>query len=139
MKKQFLILAGSALILASCGGNDASKENDQKRQMDSIANANAAMQEQINKAKNDSTINALAKAKADSIEAATKAAEKTPTHKGGGKTKPPAATPAPTAPAPVKTAQDNKFDSRTPGGNKEKPQMTQDQQKAQDDKFNRRK
>lgn len=102
MKKQFLILAGSALLLASCG-NDANKENEQQKQMDSIANANAAMQEQINKAKNDSTINALAKIKADSIEKANADAEKakSTTHKGG-KTKAPAPVPVHTvAPAPT--------------------------------------
>ena len=81
--------------------------------MDSIAKANAALQDQINQKKNDSTINAMAAAKADSIEkanAANKAPEpgktkttKTTTHTTTTtKETTPPVTPAPTpAPSPV--------------------------------------
>jgi hypothetical protein len=66
MKKQILMLAGAALIFASCGSNN-NAANDQAK-IDSISKANAEMQDVMNKQKNDSTINAMAKAKADSME-----------------------------------------------------------------------
>ncbi len=139
MKKQILLLAGSALILASCGSNNNNQANEQAK-IDSITKANAALQDQMNKAKNDSTINAMAKIKADSIELANKAAAKPEAsakhHEHKAKEPVAAPTPAP-PPPPVKTAQDNKFDSRQPG-NQSKPTLTPEQQKAQEDKFNRR-
>lgn len=102
MKKQFLLLAGSALILASCGSNNT--QNNQQAQIDSIAKVNAAMQDAINKQKNDSTINAMAKAKADSIDMAKEMArgkgmKHEPAHKAGHKSEPTtAATPTPPPP-----------------------------------------
>ncbi len=69
MKKQFLILAGSALILASCGSNENTDSANQQAQIDSIAAANAALQDEINKKRNDSAINAIATEKAAAIQA----------------------------------------------------------------------
>ncbi len=97
MKKQFLILAGSALILASCGSNENTDSANQQAQIDSIAAANAALQDEINKKRNDSAINATATAMADSIRAAEEAAAAASAKKGGTKKK---ATPPPAAPAP---------------------------------------
>ena len=125
------------MVLASCGSNNNSDQNTQA-QMDSISKANAAMQDELNRKKNDSTINAMAAAKADSIEKAShKEAAHEPAHSGhkGGKATPPPASPAPT---PTPTAQDNKFNNRQPGGDQSGNKLTPDQQKAQDDKFNRR-
>jgi len=66
MKKQFLFLAGSAIILASCGSNN----NDQppaptQAQIDSAMNAKLAEHDAANAAKNDSTLKAIEKEKAD--------------------------------------------------------------------------
>ena len=66
------------MILASCGSNTNSNQNTQAA-MDSISKANAALQDEINKKKNDSTINAIATAKADSIE---KESHRGTTHEG---------------------------------------------------------
>src|SRR5580704_10246059 len=81
MKKQLLLLAGSALILASCGSNNTNQ--NQQAQIDSMAKVNAAMQDATHKAKNDSTINAMAKAKADSMEMADKSKHHEGGHKSG--------------------------------------------------------
>ncbi len=66
MKKQFLLLAGSAILLASCGGNQPKNEGQTKEQIDSAVNAQVAAKEAAMKAQNDSMIAAQAKAKADS-------------------------------------------------------------------------
>jgi hypothetical protein len=103
MKKQLLMLAGSALILASCGSNNNQAQSDQAK-LDSISKANAAMQDQLNQKKNDSAINAMAAAKADSIEKATHhesgGSEHKTTHKGGHEGNQPPVTQAP-APTPA--------------------------------------
>lgn len=100
MKKQFLILAGSALILASCGSNENTENNNQQAQIDSIAAANAALQDELNKKANDSAINAIANAKADSIAAAEAAAAAAKTSGKGAAKKKPATTPTPPPPPP---------------------------------------
>jgi len=61
------------MILASCGSENT-ENNNQQAQIDSVAAANAALQDELNKKKNDSAINAIATAKADSITAAEAAA-----------------------------------------------------------------
>jgi|GEM_PF-4931143 len=130
MKKQILLLAGSALILASCGSNNnANQQAADQAKIDSITKANAALQEAANKQKNDSTINAMAKAKADSMEAAKHepaAKHATASHK---KTEV-------ASPAPVQTAQDTKFQNRQQGN--ANPTISPAEQQAQDDKFKRR-
>jgi len=144
MKKHILLLAGSAMILASCGSNNNENQQNEQAKMDSIAKANAALQDEINKKRNDSTINAMAAAKADSMAAATKAEE---TKKSGTKKTTTKTTttsvkvephPVP-ATAPVKSAQDAKFDRRNMQNDNATPKLTPEQQKQQDDKFNRRK
>ena len=148
MKKQFLFLAGAAIILASCGSGENKEADAAKEQakMDSVVKARDAE----NAAKNDSALKAaenlkaMEKMKADSIaaaEAKAKEEAEAKSHKGGGHktTKAPAQTPKPTpavAP-PVKSAQDQKFDNRAQPTSA-KPTQTAEQQKAQDDKFNRR-
>ena len=72
MKKRILLLAGCALILASCSSDDNNNILRQQAQIDSVTKVNLTKQEVINQRKNDSTINAIAVAKADSI---TKAEE----------------------------------------------------------------
>jgi len=74
MKKQLLLFAGSILILASCSTDNT--PNIQQAQIDSIARAKATLQDVLNKQKNDSIINAIAKAKADSIETINTSAAK---------------------------------------------------------------
>ncbi len=66
MKKQLLLLIGCLLIVASCGSSNNNEQTEQAK-IDSVAKANAALQDIINQKKNDSTINAMAAAKADSI------------------------------------------------------------------------
>ena len=139
MKKQFLVLAGSALILASCGSNENTENNNQQAQIDSIAAANAALQDELNKKANDSAINAMATAKADSIAAAEAAAAAAKTSsKGTAKKKTTAAPPPPPPPPPTKSAQDEKFDRRSGNTDLQQSKPNTEQQKAQDDKFNRR-
>lgn len=148
MKKQFLFLAGAAIILASCGSGENKEADAAKEQakMDSVVKARDAE----NAAKNDSALKAaenlkaIEKMKADSIaaaEAKAKEEAEAKSHKGGGHktTKAPAPTPKPTpavAP-PVKSAQEQKFDSRTIQKG-DKPKLTPEQEKAQEDKFNKR-
>src|SRR3954466_12515112 len=104
MKKQFLVLAGSAVIMASCGSNNNNPAQTQA-QIDSAVNAKMAQHDAENQAKNDSTLKAMEKEKA---EAMSKEHHEGGTKKhAGGKTK--EETPAPATPAPpVKTSQDNK-------------------------------
>lgn len=74
MKKQFLLLGGVILTLASCQSeNPAATGGFTQEQVDSIVNARIAEKTMELQASNDSIINALALIKADSIIAAAKA------------------------------------------------------------------
>ena len=120
MKKQILLLAGSALILASCGSNNNNQQNEQAK-MDSIANANKALQDQINQKKNDSTINAMASAKADSIEkadAASKEKEHAGTKTTHTKTTTTTTTKETTPPPPPHNPKDDRFNTNPNGTQK---------------------
>ena len=64
MKKQFLFLAGCAVILASCGSNNTNAGQTQA-QIDSSVNAKMAQHDADNAAKNDSTLKAIEKEKAE--------------------------------------------------------------------------
>jgi len=79
MKKQSLLLFGGALLaLASCQSeNTTSTGGFSQEQVDSIVNARIAEKMTALQASNDSTINALAIIKADSIIAASKGATAT--------------------------------------------------------------
>jgi hypothetical protein len=133
MKKQFLFLAGCAVLFASCGSNN--NQGESKAQIDSSINATVSAHDAANAAKNDSTLKAIEKEKAEAVRRE---------HEHGGKKEEAnnnnAAAPAPAATvAPTKTAQDAKFDSRQPGNQATQgSKLTPDQQQAQDDKFNRR-
>jgi len=138
MKKQILLLAAcSVFVLASCGSNSA---NSSQAQIDSTVNVKVGQQEAAMAGKNDSTINALAKAKADSMEIEKKKEVGERRHEGhannnynnnnGG-----GAAPAQT---PTMSAQDAKFQNRQ-GTNGTTPTQTPAQQQAQDNKFNSRK
>lgn len=100
MKKQFLFLAASALILASCGENKPAESGGlTPAQADSIANAKIAQHDAEMAAKNDSTLKAV---EAEKAAAEAKAREAGHAHAGGGSkkhTEKPAPAPAP-APAP---------------------------------------
>jgi hypothetical protein len=156
MKKQFLLLAGSALILASCGSNNENKGQTQA-QVDSAVNAKLAEHDAANAAKNDSTLKAI---EAEKAAAAAKETKTTTTTKnnGKGKTKtttkttvvepvtpapppPPAnakakttvvepVTPAP--PPPPANAKDGRFNSSDNGGAKK---ADESKTKAKGDRF----
>ncbi len=66
MKKQFLFLAGCAVILASCGSNNNNAAQTQA-QIDSTVNATMAQHDAANASKNDSTLKAIEKEKAEAI------------------------------------------------------------------------
>jgi hypothetical protein len=93
MKKQFLLLAGTAIILASCGGNKTEPAGQSQAQIDSAINATVAAHDAAVAAKNDSTLKAI---EAEKAAAEAKANEG---HHSGGTKKHEAASPAPT-PAP---------------------------------------
>ncbi|MBA3829823.1 MAG: hypothetical protein H0X33_12860 [Taibaiella sp.] len=71
MKKQSLLFVAGMIALASCnsGGN---QNTTTQAQVDSMANVKAMELQTQMQAKNDSIVNALAKAKADSMELATR-------------------------------------------------------------------
>lgn len=83
MKKQFLFLAGTAIILASCASNNENPAQTQA-QIDSAVNAKMAEHDAENAAKNDSTLRAMEKEKA---EAEARAQEAEAAAAKGGKTK----------------------------------------------------
>ncbi len=108
MKKQFLMLAGAAMILASCGGETKTEDQGQTQaQIDSAVNAQVAEREAEMARKNDSTLKAMEAEKAAAEAAAAEDAAK----KGGKKAaapKPPKAQPAPDptpAPPPMQPAK----------------------------------
>ncbi|MBC7554603.1 MAG: hypothetical protein H7257_11560 [Taibaiella sp.] len=115
MKKQFLFLAGSAILLASCGNNATDNQGQTKAQMDSTINAEVAAKEAAMKASNDSMIAAQAKIQADSIEnaknmAAAKGNGKT---KGRSTTKTTTTTTTVTPPPPPSNPKDARFNETT--------------------------
>jgi|GEM_PF-1433857 len=129
MKKGFLFLAGSALILASCGSNN-NNEGQSKAQIDSTVNAQVAAKEAAMKNANDSTIAAQAKAKADSEMIAKNAVEQEKSkehHSGGGHhssteaASPAAAAPATPAPAPAPGGLRGHADNATQNPTSPKP------------------
>ncbi|MBX2904899.1 MAG: hypothetical protein KF744_02615 [Taibaiella sp.] len=99
MKKQFLLLAGAALILASCGGENKTEDQGQSQaQIDSAVNAQVAEREAEMARKNDSMLKAMEAEKAAAEAAA--AAASTKTTKTKTKTKTVKEEPAPPPPPP---------------------------------------
>lgn len=120
MKKQFLLLAGSALILASCGSNNENKGQTQA-QVDSAVNAKLAEHDAANAAKNDSTLKAIEaeKAAAAAKETETKTTSTTK-HTASGKTKTKTTTETKTvepAPPPPAGGMRGHADNATPATN----------------------
>jgi hypothetical protein len=98
MKKHILLMAGAAIILASCGGeNKPADQGQTQAQIDSAVNAQVAEREAEMARKNDSTLKAMEAEKAAAEAAAAEAAAK---KSGGKKTKTPKAEPAAPAPPP---------------------------------------
>jgi hypothetical protein len=99
MKKQILVMASAAFLLASCGGETKTEDAGQTQaQIDSAINAQAAEHEAEKARAIDSTVQAEAAARA-----AAEAAEAEAAKKSGGKkstTKTPKAEPASPAPPP---------------------------------------
>lgn len=102
MKKQFLLLAGAALILASCGGENKTEDQGQTQaQIDSAVNAQVAEREAEMARRNDSMLKAMEaeKAAAEAAAANSKTTKTTTKTKTKTKTEEPA-TPAPPPPPP---------------------------------------
>ena len=110
MKKHFLLLAGAAVILASCGGENKTEDAGQSQaQIDSAVNAQVAAKEAEMARVQDSTLKAMEaeKAAADSAaaaEEAKKAGGKKSTKKST-KATPPASPTTPPPPPPPPPAQ----------------------------------
>lgn len=104
MKKQILLLAGAALIFASCGsGENKTEDNaaDTQAKIDSAVNAQVAAHEAEIAAKQDSIIKAAEAEKAAAEAAAAEAAKKATTKKTPKTPKAEPASPAPPPPAPT--------------------------------------
>jgi cytoskeletal protein RodZ len=89
MKKQFLLLAGAAVILASCGSNEPKQEGPTQAQIDSTVAAQVAAHDAENAARNDSALKAMEAEKAAAaaaIEEETKTKTKTTSTKTKTKT-----------------------------------------------------
>ena len=68
MKKQLLLLVCGMVLMASCSNNNNDALQKAQAQIDSAVNAKVAKHDAENAAKNDSTLKALAKQKADTME-----------------------------------------------------------------------
>lgn len=112
MKKQFLLLAGSALILASCGSNNENKGQTQA-QVDSAVNAKLAEHDAANAAKNDSTLKAIEAEKAAAAAKETETKTTSTTKHSAGKTKTKTTTKTtvvePAPPPPPANPKENRF------------------------------
>ena len=86
MKKQFLLLAGTAVILASCGSNETKPAGPSQAQIDSTVQAQVAAHDAENKAKNDSTLKAIEAEKAAAVAKEEEAKASAGAHKTKTKT-----------------------------------------------------
>jgi hypothetical protein len=112
MKKQFLFLVGSALILASCGSNNTPPAQSQA-QIDSAVNAKVAAQNAANAAKNDSTLRAVEQEKA-AVMSKERHEEKRHEEKTSGNNTP-APPPPPPPPPPAGGLKGHSDQSQTSG------------------------
>jgi Tfp pilus assembly major pilin PilA len=119
MKKQLFLIAGAAVIMASCGG-ETPKEDPGAAQakIDSALKAQEAAHEAEMQRQNDSIVAAqkviadsVAAAEAAAAEAAKKGGKKTTTKKDP-KTNPPASPAPPPAPAPAPNPKENRFNEQ---------------------------
>ena len=110
MKKQIFLLAGAAIILASCGSNNNPAQS--QAQIDSAVNAKLAQHDAENAAKNDSTLKAMEKEKAEAM-ARERHGEKK--HEGSKKEEatPAPAPPPPPPPPPPANPKDSRFNKTT--------------------------
>ncbi len=109
MKNQLLLLAGVAVIFASCGSNNNNPAQTQA-QIDSTVNAKMAQHDAENAAKNDSTLKAMEKEKAEAMSHEHHEAEHH--HEGTKNGDATPSTPAP-APAPPSNPKDSRFGNGT--------------------------
>ena len=115
MKKHFLLLAGAAVILASCGGENKTEDAGQSQaQIDSAVNAQVAAKEAEMARVQDSTLKAMEaeKAAADSAaaaEEAKKAGGKKSTKKTTKATPPASPAPPPPPPPPPANPKEDRF------------------------------
>jgi len=121
MKKQFLLLAGTAILLASCGENKTETPAQTQAQIDSAINAKVAEHDAEVARANDSTLKAVEaqKAAAEAEAAAAKA------NAGGGKKTKVKTTTTKTETTPVVTPtpapsnpKDNRFNTNPDGSAK---------------------
>lgn len=107
MKKHFLLLAGAAVILASCGGENKTEDAGQSQaQIDSAVNAQVAAKEAEMARVQDSTLKAMEAEKAAAEAAAAEEAKKSGGKKSTKKTTTPPASPTtPPPPPPPPPAQ----------------------------------
>jgi murein L,D-transpeptidase YcbB/YkuD len=104
MKKQFLLLAGAALMLASCGGENKTEDQGQSQaQIDSAVNAQVAEREAEMARRNDSMLKAMEaeKAAAEAAAASTKTTKTTKTKTKTVKEEPAPPPPPPPPPPPT--------------------------------------
>ena len=134
MKKHVLFLAGSALLLASCGSNNNNQQQTQA-QIDSTVQATMAQHDAANAAKNDSTLKAMEAERAASMREHEHGEKRHEGEENNNNAASPAPVAPTTAPASTTTPQDDKFNKRN-GTSTGQTQGTSNQ--AQDDKFNRR-
>ena len=124
MKKKLLLLAGGALILASCGSNN--NQTQTQAQIDSAVNAKMAQHDAENAAKNDSILKATEKEKAEAAAKEHHAAKKHETKK-----EEPAPAPAPPPPPPPPAnPKDARFNKNPDGSNKTAPDPNAPNKKA---------
>ncbi len=126
MKKQFLFVAGAAILFASsCGSKNEGQEQNQQKSIDSAVNAQVAAKADSMKKVNDSMVNAEAAAKAKEMEKENeKAGEKKHSNEHGGKkvvkestpTPPPPPPPPPPAPGGLRGHSDQNQSTPKPGG-----------------------
>ena len=144
-KQSIFLMALATFAFASCGDNKTTEgDTTTQAQMDSVAKATEEQARAAQQAVNDSLIQVEAKRiadsthMADSMAAAEKAAAeakatKHSTPKTPKTTK--ATTPPPAPPAPVKTAKEQKMEEMRDHSK----DITDQQKKAKDDKFNKMK
>jgi hypothetical protein len=129
MKKQFLLFACAAVMLASCGSNEKKEEGQTQAQIDSTVAAKLAEHDAENAAKNDSTLKAMEAEKAAAMaREASNAPKKTKTKT---KTTTTTTTKTETPPPPPVNPKEGRFNSDNGGAKPVDPAST----KKKEDRF----